>query len=163
MNNQLMQTMLFGPAEPVTSYPKDRGGRLDDLPVACERENLWPAMLMDALMIDGMEMAEAVDLLERLYGDIPRRTRLRVDEVCRRLRCDSNTVYRHRESGALPAVDVSAGHGEKPMWLFYRTGLVLFLVAREFCGPAPSRTDARANDIQRLSRAVDRVRRSQQQ
>ncbi len=158
-----MQLTLFGPPEPSTSYPATRspdGGASaprDDLPVACERELLWPASLVTALMDDGLEMGAAVGVLERLYGDIPRRTRLRTVEVCRRLRCDSNVVYRHRESGDLPAVDVSAGAGDKAEWRFYRAGLVIFLATREF-GPVPTRTDATRDDMQRLSRAVARMR-----
>ena len=151
-----LQLMLFGTPEPVGSYQPEV--RHDDLPVTCERELLWPANLVAALAEGDMTMAAAVALLERLYGDIPRRTRLRTSEVCRRLRCDSNVVYRHRESGELPAVDVSAGTGDKAEWRFYRAGLVLFLVAREF-GAVPTRTDATADDMQRLSRAVARVRR----
>lgn len=146
-----MQLMLFGPPEPATSYKPQI--RHDDLPVTCERELLWPASLVAALVEVGLDTAEAVGVLERLYGDIPKRTRLRTAEVCRRLRCDSNVVYRHRESGDLPAVDVSAGSGEKAEWRFYRAGLVIFLAIREF-GPVPSRTDATREDMQRLSRAV---------
>ena len=152
-----MQLTLFGDPEPVGSYGRDLRGRGDDLPAPCERELLWPACLVEALTSDGATHDEAAALLERLYGDLPRRTRLRTDEVCRRLRCDSNVVYRHRESGDLPAVDVSAGTGIQPEWRFYRAGLVLFLASREF-GPVPTRTDAARDDAQRLSRAVARAR-----
>lgn len=155
--SQIMQTNLFGPPEPVASYGREQRGRGYDLPVASERELLWPACLIEALTEDGLAHEEAAGVLERLYGDIPRRTRLRMDEICRRLRCDSNTVYRHRESGELPAVDVSAGAGQVAEWRFYRAGLVLFLAAREF-GPVPTRTDASREDSQRLSRAVARAR-----
>jgi len=159
MNNTatIMQLTLFGSPEPVDSYGRDPRGRGDDLPVACERELLWPACLVEALTADGATHEEATALLERLYGDLPRRTRLRTDEVCRRLRCDSNVIYRHRESGDLPAVDVSAGAGQVAEWRFYRAGLVLFLASREF-GPVPTRTDASHADAQRLSRAVSRAR-----
>lgn len=152
-----LQLNLFGSPEPVGSYGREIRGRGDDLPVACERELLWPACLVEALTMGGETHDEATGILERLYGDLPRRTRLRTDEVCRRLRCDSNVVYRHRESGELPAVDVSAGAGQLAEWRFYRAGLVLFLAIREF-GPVPTRTDASRADEIRLSRAVARVR-----
>ena len=156
----LMQQTLFGPPEPFGSYAhRVAKGRGDDLPVTCERELLWPACLIEALTADGATHDEAASLLERLYGDIPRRTRLRTDEVCRRLRCDSNVVYRHRDGGELPAVDVSAGSGEMAEWRFYRAGLVRFLASREF-GPVPTRTDATHDDAERMSRAVARARRS---
>jgi len=152
----LLQQTLFGDPEPVTSY-RARETR-DDLPVACERELLWPSRLVSELVADGMSGDEAVGLLERLYGDLPRRTRLRTSEVCRRLRCDRNVVYKHRESGALPAVDVSAGTGVQPDWRFYRAGVVLFLAGREFGGPVPTRTEIPTVDLQRLSRVVVRMR-----
>lgn len=157
MPTPAMQLNLFGAPEPVGSYGREVRGRGDDLPVVCERELLWPACLVEALTEDGTPHEEATRILERLYGDIPRRTRLRTDEVCRRLRCDSNVVYRHRDSGELPAVDVSAGSGQVAEWRFYRAGLVLFLAMREF-GQVPTRTDAARSDEIRLSRAVARVR-----
>jgi hypothetical protein len=152
-----MQLTLFGAPEPVGSYGKSEKGRGDDLPAPCERELLWPACLLEELMGGGATHDEAAAILDRLYGDLPRRTRLRTDEVCRRLRCDSNVVYRHRESGALPAVDVSAGAGITPEWRFYRAGLVFFLASREF-GPVPTRTDAAREDSDRMARAVARAR-----
>ena len=151
----LMQTTLFGPPEPAASYAaRAERGRGNDLPVGSERELLWPACLTDALIgAGGLGAAEALELLERLYGDLPRRTRLRVDEICRRLRCDSNMIYRHIESGELPAIDVSSGSGARPEWRVYRAGLVLFLARREF-GPVPSRTDIAAHEQTIMARAV---------
>jgi excisionase family DNA binding protein len=152
----LQQTNLFGPPEPATSYPDRDRGRGDDLPVACERELLWPSWLVDLLAVEiGAESAAAA--LERLYGDIPRRTRLTVQECCRRLRCDSNMIYRHIESGELPAVDVSTGTGARPEWRIYRAGLVSFLVRREF-GPACSRADISPREAEQIARAVARAR-----
>ena len=155
------QPDLFGTPEPATSYAASERGRGYDLPVVSERELLWPACLVKALREDGVAADESAAILERLYGDIPRRTRLRMDEICRRLRCDSNTVYRHRESGDLPAVDISAGGGQVAEWRLYRAGLVLFLAAREF-GPVPTRTDASRDDADRISRAVARARKHEQ-
>jgi hypothetical protein len=155
-----MQLCLFGAPEPVTSYPDRDRGRGDDLPVPCEREMLWPASAIAAMTAEGMTAERAVDLLERLYGDVPRRTRLRVDEVCRRLRCDSNMVYRHiQETGELAAIDVSAGGGSYSSWRVYRASLVDFLLRREF-GPVPGRTDIAPDDATRISRAVARMRRA---
>lgn len=154
-----MQTTLFGAPEPYGSYAhRAARGRGDDLPVACERELLWPACLVEGLVAEGATHEEASALLERLYGDIPRRTRLRTDEVCRRLRCDSTTVYCHRAAGKLPAVDISAGTGQAAEWRFYRAGLVLFLAAREFGGDEITRSDASRDDADRLACAVARVR-----
>jgi hypothetical protein len=153
------QALLFGGTEPATSYGSNVRGRGDDIPVACERELLWPACLMDALAADGLSVEAATALMERLYGDVPRRTRLKIGEVCRRLRCDRNTVHRHiYDTHELAAVDVGTGN-EMPTWRVYRASLVLFLVRREF-GPEYTRTDAQADDALRMSRAIARVRKS---
>lgn len=153
------QALLFGGTEPATSYGSNVRGRGDDIPVACERELLWPACLMDALAADGLSVEAATALMERLYGDVPRRTRLKIGEVCRRLRCDRNTVHRHiYDTHELAAVDVGTGN-EMPTWRVYRASLVLFLVRREF-GPEYTRTDAQTDDALRMSRAIARVRKS---
>lgn len=143
------QLNMFGAPEPADSYPAR--GRGDDLPVACEREVLWPSRLVAGLC---QAPADSVALLERLYGDIPRRTRLRVDEVCRRLRVDSNVVYRLIEGGDLSALDASAGE-QKAHYMIYRTSLVLFLFKREFWAPAvPTRTDLDTDDLARIEKLV---------
>jgi hypothetical protein len=153
------QALLFGGTEPTASYGSNVRGRGDDIPVACERELLWPACLMDALAADGLSVEAATALMERLYGDVPRRTRLKIGEVCRRLRCDRNTVHRHiYDTHELAAVDVGTGN-EMPTWRVYRASLVLFLVRREF-GPEYTRTDAQTDDALRMSRAIARVRKS---
>jgi hypothetical protein len=114
---------------------------------------------MDALATDGLSAEAATALMERLYGDVPRRTRLKIGEVCRRLRCDRNTVHRHiYGTHELAAVDVGTGN-EMPTWRVYRASLVLFLVRREF-GPEYTRTDAQTDDALRMSRAIARVRKS---
>lgn len=153
------QALLFGGTEPTTSYGSNVRGRGDDIPVACERELLWPACLMEALAADGLSAEAATALMERLYGDVPRRTRLKIGEVCRRLRCDRNTVHRHiYDTHELAAVDVGTGN-EMPTWRVYRASLVLFLVRREF-GAEYTRTDAQTDDAFRMSRAIARVRKS---
>lgn len=153
------QALLFGGTEPTTSYGSNVRGRGDDIPVACERELLWPACLMEALAADGLSAEAATALMERLYGDVPRRTRLKIGEVCRRLRCDRNTVHRHiYDTHELAAVDVGTGN-EMPTWRVYRASLVLFLVRREF-GAEYTRTDAQTDDALRMSRAIARVRKS---
>lgn len=156
MGAPMLQHMLFGPPEPADSYPDGRRG--DDFPVPCERELLWPSRLVEGLHQDP---GQSVALLERLYGDIPRRTRLRVAEVCRRLRVDSNAVYRLiKEQGELSATDVSAGEGDYAHYAIYRTSLVLFLFKREFWIPAvPTRTDLDAKDLDRIERLVRELRR----
>jgi hypothetical protein len=153
------QLTLFGAPEPAASYGSNVRGRGDDIPVTSERELLWPAVLMEALSSDGLSADAAVALMERLYGDVPRRTRLKIGEVCRRLRCDRNTVHRHiNDTHELAAVDVGTG-SEMPTWRVYRASLILFLVRREF-GLDYTRTDATADDAARISRAIARVRRN---
>jgi len=137
------QLNMFGPPEAVSSYPENRRGRCDDAPVPCERENLWPADLVRIL---------GADLLERLYGDIPRRTRLYTLEVCRRLRCDSNTVYRHLEQGSLDGTDISTPDATKAEWRTYRYSLVSLLFNREFRDQR-TRADLAADDLSRIEAA----------
>jgi hypothetical protein len=123
MNAQMRQYDLWGAPEPITSYPDSRKGRHDDAPVACERENLWPSDLVALL---------GPELLERLYGDIPRRTRLYAAEVCRRLRCDSQHVANLRDAGSLDACDISHPDSTVSEWRYYRYSLVRFLFGREW-------------------------------
>jgi hypothetical protein len=149
------QLNMFGPPESADSYPN--GKRADDMPVPCEREVLWPSRLVAGLHSDPVRAAA---LLDRLYGDVPKRTRLRVAEVCRRLRCDSNVVYRLIDQGELSAVDASAGiKGVNPHFLVYRTSLVLFLFRREFWAVSvPTRTDLDPEDLVRVERFVTQLR-----
>jgi hypothetical protein len=109
---------LGAPESVETSEVRGRG---DDAPVACEREILWPIELADEV---------GVEILEKLYGDIPRRTRLYVREVCRRLRCDSNSVHRYIDEGLLDATNI--GRGKRPEYRVYRESLVRFLFERDF-------------------------------
>lgn len=135
--------MMFGlPPEPYGAATMERRPRkADDRPSPSEREMLWPA---------DVERALGPELLERLYGDVPRRTRLRVEEVCRRLRCSDEHVRQLIETGSLDAVDISLQTASVPCWRVYRYSVVRWLFRREF-GPecqAP-RTDMTRDDLER--------------
>ena len=125
----LLQEDMFGPPEDLSSYSEARLGRQDDAPVPCERENLWPSDLVGVL---------GVPLLERLYGDVPRRTRLYCRELCRRLRCDSQHIANLRQAGSLDATDISTPGAMVPEWRYYRYSVVRWLFGRDF-GDAPTR------------------------
>ncbi len=118
------QLTMFGAPERVALEGR-RPRRADDRPAPSEREMLWPRDLVEGL---GAEM------LEGLYGDVPRRTRLRVDEVCRRLRCSDEHVRHLIEAGSLDAVDISVPEASVPCWRVYRYSLVRWFFRREF-GP----------------------------
>lgn len=122
MNNAVLQMNMFGPPEDVTALAEDQRYR-DDAPVPCERELLWPAPHAQVL---GQE------LLEQLYGDIPRRTRLTVPEVCRRLRRGHSHVYDLIEAGSLDATDDRHPSASQNAYTIYRYSLVRFLFGREF-------------------------------
>jgi hypothetical protein len=121
----LQQLNMFGPPETLNQEAAARPRRADDRPAPSERELIWPSDLAEEL---------GSELLERLYGDIPRRTRLRVDEVCRRLRCSDEHVRHLIEAGSLAAVDISVPNASVPYWRVYRYSLVRWLFRREF-GP----------------------------
>lgn len=142
-SERLLQLNMFGPPEDPSSYSES--ARLhDDAPVPCERELLWPGDLAGLL---------GLELLERLYGDVPRRTRLHVREICRRLRCDSQHVYNLREAGSLDAVDISTPGAGRHEWRFYRYSLVRWLFRREFRNEL-GRADLSDEDMRRITRAV---------
>ena len=90
-------------------------GRQDFQPVANEREIMWPPEVMH------------LSIEERLllFGDIPKETRLSVKQVCRRLKCDSNTVHRHIHSGNLVAANI--GTKAAPCYRVYRWSLIKHL------------------------------------
>lgn len=131
------QLNMFGPPEDVTAIAPDARYR-DDAPVPCERELLWPAPHIEIL---------GRDLLERLYGDIPRRTRLTVQEVCRRLRCGHTHVYDLIQAGSLDALDSRHPQATQNAWMIYRYSFARFLFNREFvdnstrCGLPPGDLD----------------------
>jgi excisionase family DNA binding protein len=116
----MQQLNMFGPPEQVDTTGIK--GRCDWEPVPWERENLWPSKLVAAI---------GADTCETLWGDIPRHTRLSVEQVCRRLLCDGNTIYRLIEQGELDTVDIGAGR-TNPAWRVYRYSLVWFLFRREW-------------------------------
>lgn len=147
----MVQMNMFGIPERIDA--EKMRGRCDWAPEPWERENLWPKRLADAV---------GPDVCEILWGDVPRMTRLQVEQVCRRLTCDSNTVYRLIQAGELDAVNVGAGE-VNPSYRVYRYSLVWFLFRREFLDGTDTRPAAIANigreAAGRLSALADRVRR----
>ncbi len=148
----LEQTNMFGAPEPIGNLPER--GRRDWAPAPWERENLWPKRLADAA---------GPQALEALWGDVPRLTRLQTEQVCRRLACDSNTVYRLIEAGELDAVNIGAG-AQNATWRVYRYSLIWFLFRREFVqAGADTRPAALANigreAAERLAALAAEVRR----
>ena len=121
----LIQEDMFGAPAVLLGAGEAKPRKADDRPSPSERELLWPSDLAAHL---------GPELLERLYGDLPRRTRLRVDEVCRRLRCSDEHVRHLIEAGSLDAVDISVPSASLPCWRVYRYSLVRWLFRREF-GP----------------------------
>lgn len=141
-----LQLNMFGPPEPVDSTPGGAGK--DDAPVPCERELLWPAPHAAAL---------GADLLERLYGDIPRRTRLTVGEVCRRLRRGHSHVYDLVDCGSLDGTDDRNPAAAQRALTIYRYSLVRFLFWREFVA-AQTRANLPAEDLERCCRLAATLR-----
>ena len=141
------QLNMFGPPEPVEHL--DRADRIrDDAPVACERELLWPAPHVEAL---------GVDLLERLYGDIPRRTRLTVPEVCRRLRIQHTHAYELVQVGSLDSLDNRHPSATQQSLRIYRYSVVRWLFNREFV-EASTRAGLPAEDLEKCVRLAERLR-----
>ena len=151
------QLNMFGPAEEVDTAKIK--GRCDWTPAPWERENLWPARLSSEL---------GQDTCEILWGDVPRHTRLQVEQVCRRLALDSNTVYRLIQQGEFDTVDVGAG-STNPTYRIYRYSVIWFLFRREFVAcDVPTRpaalaqlTAAQAAKLEQLAAAVRRSGRCQ--
>jgi len=144
-----VQFDMFGPPEDLDSYPEDARYR-DDAPVPSERENLWPSDLVGEL---------GPELMERLYGDIPRRTRLTISEVCRRLRSAHSHVYNLIDVGSLDATDDRHPHAARPNYGIYRYSLVALLFGREFV-QAQTRCNLPADDMKCIDRAVTLLRRA---
>ena len=116
------QLDMFGPPEDVAAMPEAYRYR-DDAPVPCERELLWPMPHIEIL---------GKDLLERLYGDLPRRSRLTMIEVCRRMRWGHTHVYDLIIAGSLDALDGRHPQATQNAWAIYRYSLCRFLFNREF-------------------------------
>lgn len=106
----MKQPELFAMPAGNTGSPR---GRNDAARVANERELLWPQSVMHLSTEQRM----------LLFGDIPYETRLDVQQVCRRLSCDSNTVYRHIEGGSLTACNIAVGRN-RPEYRIYRWSLI---------------------------------------
>lgn len=140
---ELWQTNMFGPAERIDNIAPE-GRMRDDAPVPAERELLWPAPHVEIL---------GPDLLERLYGDLPRRTRLTVPEVCRRLRCGHSHVYELKDAGSLDFTDYRHPQATQQALLIYRYSLVRFLFSREFC-EGDNRVNLPRADLDRIERLV---------
>jgi len=143
----LQQLSLYGPPEQLEDLSEQARVR-DDAPVPCERELLWP--LPHAEMIGG-------ELLERLYGDVPRRSRLTVIEVCRRLRCGHSHVYDLIDCGSLDALDSRHPNAVRANYTIYRYSLVRFLFRREFV-ESQTRANLPAEDMRRCMALADRLK-----
>lgn len=141
------QLLLFGGSEKIENIAEERR-YCDDSPVPCERELLWPTPHAEIL---------GVPLLERLYGDIPRRTRLTVKEICRRLRCGHSLVYTLIEAGSLDALDCRHPSASENYYTIYRYSLVRFLFSREFVEGC-SRAGLPPDDMSACMRLGDELR-----
>jgi hypothetical protein len=142
------QLNMFGPPEPASSL-SPRALLRDDKPVPSERQLLWPADLAAAL---------GADLLERLYGDVARRTRLRIDEVCRALRVDSEHVRRLILAGSLDATDVRHPEATERSYRIYRYSIIRWLFNREFVTAEAPRCNLPDEDLDRCLVAADNMR-----
>jgi hypothetical protein len=140
---------LFGEPEPLDSYSEPER-MLDDAPVPCERERLWPVPHTEAL---------GQDLLERLYGDLPRRTRLTVKEVCRRLRAQHSHVYDLIADGSLDALDSRSPDATRANYAIYRYSVVRFLFNREFVEAQTRAADLTHEEMDRCAALAEQLRR----
>lgn len=143
----MLQLNMFGPPEPVSSLGPDARYQ-DDAPVPSERELLWPMPHVEAL---------GPDLLERLYGDLPRRTRLTIPEVCRRLRIGHSLAYELVAVGSLDALDNRHPEATQQSLRVYRYSLVRFLFNREFV-ESQTRAGMPAADLDRCMVLAERLR-----
>ena len=141
------QFMMFGPPEKLGE--KDPRRYSDDAPVPCERELLWPVPHVEML---------GVDLMERLYGDLPRRTRLTIPELCRRMRRGHTHIYDLIESGSLDATDDRHAEATQNAYTVYRYSVVRFLFHREFVEGA-TRAGLPKADLEKCMRLAETLRR----
>lgn len=144
----LLQDNMFGPPEDVQNLPASARMR-DDAPVPSEREMLWPSDLAELL---------GPELLERLYGDLPRRTRLTVKEVCRRTRWAHSHVYELIAAGSLDAIDGRHPSATQPYYAIYRYSVVRWLFIREFI-LNPTRANLPPADLDRCVAAAEQIER----
>ena len=144
------QLNMFGPPEEANA--QDRRAMLrDDKPVPGERQLLWPVDLVEIL---------GNDLLERLYGDVLRRTRLRIDEVCRILRVDSEHVRRLILAGSLDATDIRHPNSVELQYRIYRYSVIRFLFNREFVTAEAPRCNLPEEDLERCLDAAETMRKN---
>jgi len=141
------QLNMFGPPERIEHLEPAARIR-DDAPVACERELLWPAPHVEVL---------GVDVLERLYGDIVRRTRLTVPEVCRRLRIQHTHAYELIQAGSLDCTDNRHPTATQQSVRIYRYSVVRWLFNREFV-EASTRCQMPAEDLEKCLRLAETLR-----
>lgn len=146
--SQALQYTLFGAPESLENLSPDLRYR-DDAPVPCERELLWPVPHAQAL---------GIELLERLYGDVPKRTRLTLKEVCRRLRCGHSHVYELIDCGSLDAQDYRHPQASQAAYTIYRYSLIRFMFHREFVENS-TRAGLPAADLDKCIRLADALRR----
>jgi hypothetical protein len=146
--DQVWQLNMFGPPEPAQSL-SPRALLRDDAPVPSERQLLWPSDLVQAL---------GTELLERLYGDVIKRSRLRMDEVCRALRVDSEHVRRLILAGSLDATDVRHPDAIERSYRIYRYSIIRWLFTREFVSAEAPRCNLPDDDLARCMVAADAMR-----
>ena len=147
----MLQLNMFGPPEDVANL-SDRDRLRDDAPICpAERQLLWPADLADLL---------GDELLERLYGSVLRRTRLRLGEVARELRCDKEHVRRFIQAGSLDATDIRNPNATEICYRVYRYSLVRLLFWREFVQAESPRCNLPDDDLARCLTAADHIRRN---
>jgi hypothetical protein len=142
--SQVLQLNMFGPPDEI----KDEIRYRDDAPHACERQLLWPVPHAQAL---------GPDLLERLYGDFPKRTRLTIPEVCHYLRRGHTHIYDLIEAGSLDALDDRHPSAMQNAYTIYRYSLVRFLFNREFVENC-TRAGLPAEDLARCMKLADQLR-----
>lgn len=147
---QMQQLNMFGPPEDVR-HLSARAQLRDDKPVPSERQLLWPSDLVEPL---------GLDLLERLYGSVTRRTRLRLDEVCRELRVDSEHVRRLILAGSLDATDIRHPDATEFAYRVYRYSIIRWLFIREFVTAESPRCNLPEEDLQRCMAAADEMNRN---
>lgn len=146
-----LQLNMFGPPEKLSDLPESERWR-DDAPVPTDRELLWPWDLTQLL---------GEDLLHRLYGDIPRRTLLTKDEVCRRCRIQKSQYYDFIREGSLDATNMSSQGAIQDYYRVYRYSVVKFRFNREFVFEQ-TRCNLPPEDLDRCMKAAEILRKRKQ-
>ena len=145
----MLQLNMFGPPEDIANL-SERDRLRDDAPNPVERQLLWPADLCQMI---------GDEILERLYGSVPRRTRLRLDEIARELRVDREHVRRLIIAGSLDATDIRHPDAIEFAYRVYRYSLIRFLFVREFVTAEAPRCNIPEEDLDRCLAAADHIRR----